>query len=131
MKWLFKLINGFKHETLNIPPNPNGSRCFKNIANGISFVDVNHLMYVENIMRKNRENKLIAKEIMKKRKLPHGKCPECGSDDIKVYLFADYNSTIDSINCIGHVSWDYSDAMDMMYCQACDAEFRDAVDVKS
>ena len=62
---------------------------------------------------------------------PYGKCPECGSKDIKVYLLADYNSTIDSINCKGHVEWYYSDAMDDMYCQDCDAEFNEAKEVEN
>ena len=61
---------------------------------------------------------------------PYGKCPECGSKDIKVYLLADYNSTIDAINMKGRIEWAYSDAMDDMYCQDCDTEFRDAKEVK-
>jgi len=61
---------------------------------------------------------------------PYGECPECGSRDINVYLLADYNSTIDSINCIGHVEWNYSDAMTDMYCGECDAEFDEAKEVK-
>ena len=64
------------------------------------------------------------------KKEPYGKCPECGCKDIDVYLIADYNSTIDSINCEGHVEWYYSDAMTDMYCKNCDAEFKDAKEVK-
>ena len=65
-----------------------------------------------------------------KKKEPYGECPECGSRDISVYLLADYNSTIDAINCRGHVEWYYSDAMQDMYCNDCDAEFRDVKEVK-
>ena len=61
-----------------------------------------------------------------KQKEPYGECPECGSRDINVYLLADYNSTIDSINRVGHVEWYYSDAMTDMYCGNCDAEFDEA-----
>jgi hypothetical protein len=63
---------------------------------------------------------------------PHYKCPECGSKDISVYLLADYNSTIDSINCVGHVEWYYSDALTDLHCNECDAEFDsdDAIKVK-
>jgi len=60
----------------------------------------------------------------------HGECPECGSKDIKVYLLADYNSTVNAINMEGCVEWYYSDALPDMYCQDCDAEFRDAKEVK-
>ena len=62
--------------------------------------------------------------------VPYGECPECGSQDISVYLLADYNSTIDSVNCVGHVEWYYSDAMTDMYCNECDAEFTEAKEVK-
>ena len=61
---------------------------------------------------------------------PYGECPECKSRDIDVYLIAAHNSTIDSINRIGHVEWYYSDAMTDMYCKNCDAEFREAKEVK-
>jgi hypothetical protein len=67
-----------------------------------------------------------------KDKVPHVKCPECGSQNINVYLLADYNSTVDTINCIGHVEWSYSDALTDMYCGECNAEFEfdDAIDIK-
>ena len=71
-----------------------------------------------------------ATEKYQKKIEPYGECPECGSRDINVYLLADYNSTIDAINCEGHVEWYYSDAMTDMYCGECDAEFRDAKEVK-
>ena len=63
---------------------------------------------------------------------PYCKCPECGSRDINVYLLADYNSTIDSLNLCGDVSWTYSDALTDMYCGECNAEFDfdDAIKVK-
>ena len=63
---------------------------------------------------------------------PYCKCPECGSKDISVYLLADYNSTVDSINCVGHIEWSYSDALTDLYCNECDAEFDsdDAIKVK-
>ena len=63
---------------------------------------------------------------------PYYKCPECGSKDISVYLLADYNSTVDSINCVGHIEWSYSDALPDLYCNECDAEFDsdDAIKVK-
>ena len=60
----------------------------------------------------------------------YGECPECGCRDIDVYVLADYNSTIDSINCEGHVEWEYSDCMDDMYCRDCGYEFRNAKEVK-
>ena len=63
--------------------------------------------------------------------VPYSECPECGSSDISVYLLADYNSTVDSINCIGHVEWYYSDAMEDMYCNECDWEGREAKEVKN
>ena len=47
-----------------------------------------------------------------------------------MYLLADYNSTIDSINKIGHVDWSYSDAMTDMYCNECDYEFNAVKEVK-
>jgi hypothetical protein len=65
-----------------------------------------------------------------RKKQLHGECPECGSKDIKVYLLADYNSTVNAINMEGCVEWYYSDALPDMYCQDCDAEFRDAKEVK-
>ena len=63
---------------------------------------------------------------------PYCKCPECGSRAINVYLLADYNSTIDSLNLNGDVSWTYSDALTDLYCNECDAEFDfdDAIKVK-
>tara|TARA_R100000315_G_C5209746_1_gene124389 strand:+ start:401 stop:685 length:285 start_codon:yes stop_codon:yes gene_type:complete len=63
---------------------------------------------------------------------PYYKCPECGSQDISVYLLADYNSTIDSLNLKGDVSWNYSDALTDLYCNECSAEFNDdtAIEVK-
>jgi ssDNA-binding Zn-finger/Zn-ribbon topoisomerase 1 len=33
-----------------------------------------------------------ATDYYQKDKEPYGKCPECGSRDISVYLLADYNS---------------------------------------
>ena len=74
----------------------------------------------------------ICKAIVKPkiRKEPYGECPECGSRDINVYLLADYNSTIDSINCEGHVSWYYSDALTDLYCGECNAEFDEPKEVK-
>ena len=64
------------------------------------------------------------------KKEQYGECPECGCKDIDVYLLADYNSTIDSINGIGNVEWHYSDAMTDMYCRDCEYEFRNAKEVK-
>ena len=63
------------------------------------------------------------------KKEPYGECPECGCRKIDVYVIADYNSTIDSINCEGHVEWEYSDCMDDMYCRDCGYEFRNAKEV--
>ena len=64
------------------------------------------------------------------KKEPYGECPECGSRDINVYLLADYNSTIDAINCKGHVEWYYSDALTDLYCGECNAEFDEVKEVK-
>ena len=47
--------NIFKKETIDIQPNPNRSRTFKNTPNGVSFVNITHMMYVENIMKKQRQ----------------------------------------------------------------------------
>ena len=47
--------NIFKKERIDIQPNPNRSRTFKNTPNGVSFVNVTHMMYVENIMKKQRQ----------------------------------------------------------------------------
>ena len=58
-------------------------------------------------------------------KEPKRKCPECDSTDLGVYLYADYNSTIDNINCEGHVVYNYSDALTDIYCMTCNAEFED------
>ena len=66
----------------------------------------------------------------KMKDIPYGECPECGSRDMNVYLLADYNSTVDAINCKGHVEWSYSDAMTDIYCGECDAEFEKAKEVK-
>ena len=71
-----------------------------------------------------------ATDYYQKDKEPYGECPECGSRDISVYLLADYNSTIDSINCEGHVEWFYSDALTDLYCNECMAEFEEAKEVK-
>ena len=57
-------------------------------------------------------------------------CPECGCDDLSVYLLADYNSTIDEFNGEGTTAWSYSDAIDDIYRNACDWEGRKAKEVK-
>lgn len=75
------IFNIFKSETINIPPSPNRSRCFEKRSNGISFTDPNHLIYVEKIMAKNRENR---NEDLKVINLPEdpptclSECPACG-----------------------------------------------------
>ena len=60
----------------------------------------------------------------------YGECPECGSTDMNVYLLADYNSTIDEFNKVGCISWNYSDALDDIYCNECSAEFKEVKEVK-
>jgi Zn finger protein HypA/HybF involved in hydrogenase expression len=71
-----------------------------------------------------------ATDYYQKDKEPYGECPECGSQDISVYLLADYNSTIDSLNLEGDVSWNYSDALTDLYCNECGDEFLEAKEVK-
>ena len=57
-------------------------------------------------------------------------CPECGCDDLSVYLLADYNSTIDEFNGEGTTTWSYSDALDDLYCNECDWEGHIAKEIK-
>ena len=64
------------------------------------------------------------------KKAPKGKCPECGSKNLNVYLLADYNSTVDSLYQEGHVEWYYSDAFTDYYCTECDEEFKKVVDIE-
>tara|TARA_R100000655_G_scaffold15189_9_gene33840 strand:- start:1256 stop:1456 length:201 start_codon:yes stop_codon:yes gene_type:complete len=64
------------------------------------------------------------------KKILKGKCPECGSQKILVYLIAEYNSTIDEINGDGQVNWEYSSAFTEFYCGDCDSEFQSAKDVE-
>ena len=58
-------------------------------------------------------------------KEPKRKCPECDSTDLGVYLYADYNSTVDNINCEDGLIYSYSDALTDIYCNECSAEFED------
>jgi transcription elongation factor Elf1 len=65
-------------------------------------------------------------------KEPKKKCPECDSKKLSVYLVADYNSSVDLINCEGHLEWSYSDAIHETFCDICGGEFEfdDLIDIK-
>jgi rRNA maturation endonuclease Nob1 len=59
----------------------------------------------------------------KRKKEPKKKCPDCGSKQLSVYLVADYNSTVDLLNCEDQIEWSYSDTIHETFCDICGGEF--------